>query len=292
MKNKFISALTLSVVALITVFSSCSIDDETGSTLPGKKPDIQLVSDANLGSIITNSEGFTLYFFTPDVASPTICEGECATVWPPYYKENPSLGTGLNAKDFAVVTRPDGKKNTTYKGWPLYTFIEDKKAGDTKGEKLENAWFVAKPDYTIMIGHTQLVGEDGKNYSNLYMPGNERFTPYFTSDRGVTLYTFSKDTENKNTFTSETDQVKNAVFPVYLGNSPLVIPSVLNKADFGSIKVFNNQQLTYKGRPIYTHKGDNNMMGSTKAISIPTPGVWPVATAANIAIQLPPAPSK
>ncbi len=288
MKKTVLFPLSFFLTGIVALFSACSNDgDYVIPEKPDVSQDINLIVDKKFGKILTDERGYTLYFFTPDVNSPTICTGECEVAWPVYYKENPSLSDGLDKKDFSVVIRPDGKKQTTYKGWPLYFFFEDKKPGEIKGDGLENAWFVAKPDYTIMIGHGQLIGEDGKEYTSKYQLGKERFTPYFTNDYGITLYNFSKDTQDKNNFTSETDEVKNAVFPIFSHNNDIILPSVLNKADFRIVKVFNKNQLSYKGRPIYTYSKDNNQIGSTKAVSVSTPGVWPVATDDNIPLILP-----
>jgi predicted lipoprotein with Yx(FWY)xxD motif len=291
MKKKSIITALLSLLVLITVFSSCKNDDKVSPGAPEVKKDINLTNNAKLGKILSDEAGRTLYFFTPDVTNnPTLCVGDCAVAWPPFYKENPSLGTGLDPKDFGVITRTDGKKQSTYKGWTLFYFKDDVAAGDTKGEGLENAWFVAKPDYTIMLGHAQLVGLDGVSYTSNYKPGTDRFSPFFTDDRGVTLYTFTKDGDKKNNYTSATDQTVNAVWPIFPGSKTLVLPSILKASDFDIIMVFNNPQLTYKGKPVYTFGKDNRVMGSTKGVSVPTPGIWPVATDTNLAIQLPAAP--
>jgi len=70
-------------------------------------------------------------------------------------------------------------------------------AGQTLGEGIGNIWFVAKPDYTIMLVNAQLVGHDTKSYKSDYTEGIGK-TTYFTDDREVTLYTFKLDSLNKN----------------------------------------------------------------------------------------------
>jgi predicted lipoprotein with Yx(FWY)xxD motif len=47
--------------------------------------------------------------------------------------------------DFGAITREDGKRQTTYKGWPLYYYAGDKAPGDVLGQGLGNVWFVANP---------------------------------------------------------------------------------------------------------------------------------------------------
>ena len=52
---------------------------------------------------------------------------------------------GVKADDFGVITRDDGKKQSTFKGMPLYYFFKDKKAGDTFGQGVNNVWYVVAP---------------------------------------------------------------------------------------------------------------------------------------------------
>ncbi|HHB79284.1 MAG TPA: hypothetical protein ENK85_08635, partial [Saprospiraceae bacterium] len=121
--------------------------------------DVQLSTDTNLGQILVDANGNTLYYFTKD-AEPdaSACTGGCVTNWPVFHASNPAVGTGLDANDFGEFTRADGAMQTTYKGWPLYYFVNDANPGDTNGEAKNNVWFVAKPDYGIMLMNDVLVG--------------------------------------------------------------------------------------------------------------------------------------
>ena len=195
--------------------------------------------------------------------------------------QSTKVGAGLNLADFGSVTAPAGTKQLTYKGWPLYTYAPPvngvntpEAAGSTSGEGFGGIWFVAKPDYTVVLANAQLVGLDGKNYTSTYTEGIGK-TIYFTTASGITLYTFAKDSANLNKFT-KSDFSNNSVFPIY-DTSSIVVPSTLNKTDFATIQVFGKNQLTYKGWPLYNYGKDSTVRGSTKAVSFPVPGIWPVA---------------
>jgi len=236
--------------------------------------DIRLMENGEFGNIITDSNGNTLYFFAKDAGGTSACEGDCIDNWPIFYAEDPSLGEGLDPDDFGSIDRGAGQMQTTYKGWPLYYFVNDEDPGDMNGEGLIEAWFVAKPDYTIMLVENQLTGNDGKNYKSDYTEGTE-VTQYFTDDKGLTLYTFINDFYNKNKFTNE-DFSNNNVWPIY-EEEQILIPSILNEENFGSIDVSGKKQLTYKGWPLYYFGQDMMVRGNTKGVSVPSPGVWPVA---------------
>ena len=237
--------------------------------------DVQVTNTAEYGDILTDREGLSLYFFTKDAQSEaSSCTDGCLDAWPLFDQGNLYLPEDLNRDDFARFERADGSMQVTFKGWPLYYYQSDENPGDINGEGVINSWYVAKPDYTIMLMDDQLVGEDGLNYTGDYEEGEE-IVQYFVDDKGRTLYTWTNDFKNQNNFTAE-DFSNNGVWPVYEEDN-VVAPSVLNSADFGSIDVYGKQQMTYKGWPLY-HYGDDNMeRGSNKGVSFPDPGVWPVA---------------
>lgn len=182
---------TFFVFSIASIALACSKSSSpTPPTPPTPKPGVQLADNAKFGKILTDSAGNTLYFFSIDADGNSGCTGGCLTAWPIFYTNSSLLGTGLDANDFATITRTDGKPQTTNKGWPLYYFQNDAKAGDVNGDLVGKVWYVAKPDYTIMLASAQLVGNDGRDYDSLYQP-NLGITQYITDDRGRTLYAFS-----------------------------------------------------------------------------------------------------
>ncbi|ANI88434.1 hypothetical protein A9P82_03415 [Arachidicoccus ginsenosidimutans] len=283
MKTKTVSRLLAGV--FILGLSACSkSNSSTTSDNTDKSSTIQLSSNATFGNIITDGNGMTLYFFSIDATGQSGCSGDCTVAWPTYYAATPTIGDGLNSSDFGTITRPDGSKQTTYKGWPLYYYMGDTKAGDVTGDAVNNVWFVAKPDYTVMLANEQLVGNDGKNYTGDYQEGTG-VTQYITDAVGNTLYSFTPDKFNTNTFT-KSDFSNNAVWPIDTISTIQSVPSILKKSDFAVIQVFGKPQLTYKGWPLYYFGADGMMRGNTKGVSVPTPGVWPIVnTKTNTAPQ-------
>ena len=247
---------------------------------------IRIYTSPTLGSYLADSSGHALYMFANDANGLNNCAGPCELVWPYFLEDslnNDNLGdTSLHLSDFKTIVAANGKKQTTYKGWPLYYYAPavggsantPEAAGATTGEGVGGVWFVAKPDYTIMLANFQLMGNNGKLYKSDYTEGTGR-TVYFTDGKGVTLYAFANDRLNKNNFT-RSDFSNNGSWPIN-ENLTVVAPSVLDKTLFGSIDVFTRKQLTYKGRPIYYFGLDSMMRGSNKGVSVGSvPGTWPV----------------
>jgi predicted lipoprotein with Yx(FWY)xxD motif len=240
---------------------------------------IQLKSDSHFGSIIADGNGNTLYFFSMDANGSSACTAGCLAAWPVFYAASPTIGTGLMATDFSTITHSDGTLQTTYKGWPLYTYYGDMTPGNINGDGIQGLFFVAKPDYTVMLANIQLVGNDGVKYDSLYKPGTG-LTQYLTDDRGVTLYSFSLDKADSNKFT-KSDFSNDGVFPIVQVTSTQNVPSTLSKTMLGTITVFGKTQLTFKGWPVYRFGADSLIRGNTRGVSVPTPGFWPLMNVAS-----------
>jgi len=85
-------------------------------------------------TVVTNAKGLTLYWFVPDTATTSKCNGSCATFWPPV-KGPATAGAGVTGK-LATITRADGSAQATYNGHPLYTYVGDHAPGQATGDGL------------------------------------------------------------------------------------------------------------------------------------------------------------
>jgi len=82
-------------------------------------------------TVLTDDEGYTLYWFGPDSATKSACQGSCARSWLPV--TGPATwGPGVTGSIGAIV-RPGGALQATYDGHPLYTTTADTGPGQTKG---------------------------------------------------------------------------------------------------------------------------------------------------------------
>ncbi|MFD2932568.1 hypothetical protein [Spirosoma flavum] len=265
----YTNRLLVTTLLLVVVLFSCNEENPTIVS-----PDLALKT-SSLGNVLTGEGGKTLYFFAPDVAGDATCSGGCKDVWPVFYKETPTLSAGLKSTDFATITRTDGAKQTTFKGWPLYYFKNDAKAGDVNGENVGNVWMVAKAHYTVMLASRQLIGNDGKSYTFDTKEGTGN-SLFLVDSTGRTLYAFANDKNNVNKYT-KADLSNNPTWPIFETSAVIGdIPSVLSKTNFTTITSVGKTQLAFKGWPLYYFGPDLAQRGNTKGVSVPKPGVWPV----------------
>jgi predicted lipoprotein with Yx(FWY)xxD motif len=120
------------------------------------------VARTNLGRILVNSSGRTLYLFKKDTGRKSTCYGQCAEFWPPLKAGGkPTAGSGAQASKIGTTKRRDGTRQVTYNGHPLYLFAQDTRRGDTNGEGVKAfgaRWFAVSPAGTQVTAHSSSSG--------------------------------------------------------------------------------------------------------------------------------------
>lgn len=135
MRSKWWVPTGLAAVALIG--TACGSSASTGSggsasTSAGAASSSALTTAKISGaSVLTNSKGFTLYWFAIDTPGKSLCNGSCAKFWPPV-KGPVKAMAGVSGK-FATITRSDGTMQETWNGHPLYTYVGDTAPGQNNG---------------------------------------------------------------------------------------------------------------------------------------------------------------
>jgi predicted lipoprotein with Yx(FWY)xxD motif len=284
-KDIFVILLSLALVAILMAGCTQSTPAVPSTPQPTVQPttaapaDTIKVSSSSLGTIMTDANGMTLYYFANDVpaSGTSTCTGtlNCSTTWPAFSVDTVSVSSPLlDPADFSSITRADGQKQTTWYGWPLYRFSKDTKPGDVNGENLLKKWYVLKaPEYTVLIRTTPTLGA------------------FLTDTSGKTLYFFSKDS----TGTSACTGTCLAKWPAFdAGN--VVAPSALKVSDFATVtRADGVKQSSYMGRPLYYFSGDSgpgqtsgegfinswsvaNTSGTMPVFATPTPTPTPVPT--------------
>ena len=138
MGKRWLVPVSLAAAALIA--TGCGSSSSGGGTSnPGGGSHTSAATTANelkttkVGSatLLTDSKGFTLYWFVPDTTTTSKCNGECAKFWPPI-KGPVTAGPGVTGT-LGTITRADGSTQATWNGHPLYTFKEDTAPGQANG---------------------------------------------------------------------------------------------------------------------------------------------------------------
>lgn len=213
------------------------------------KPAGQLAVSTNpdLGKVLTDSAGMTLYRFDADTAEPpkSNCDGDCAEAWPPVPADDATAGAGIDESLLGEVTRSDGTKQLTIAGWPAYRYAKDTKAGETNGQGVNDKWFALAPD--------------GKKASLADLPGlsvrKTELGDVVVDKNGMTVYRFSKDQAWPKSISACTGSCLEkwpAVAPV----AEKDVKGIVKKGLMPFTRPDGIKQMSIDCWPIYTFSGD------------------------------------
>jgi predicted lipoprotein with Yx(FWY)xxD motif len=122
---------------------------ETTTASSGGSGVVSVADNPELGEILVDSKGFTLYNFEKDEGGESSCFNACAAAWPPYTVSGPpKAGSGAQASLLSTTKRSDGSTQVVYNDWPLYTYVGDSKPGDTTGNDVDQfgaEWYALTP---------------------------------------------------------------------------------------------------------------------------------------------------
>jgi predicted lipoprotein with Yx(FWY)xxD motif len=123
---------------------------DTAASTGGGAGVVAVAKVADLGPVIVDSEGLTLYDFHKDKGGKSSCYGACAGAWPPLLTEGePKAEAGAMSNQLGTTKRKDGTVQVTYAGWPLYTYVGDKGPGEANGNDFSQfgaQWYALMPN--------------------------------------------------------------------------------------------------------------------------------------------------
>ena len=97
-----------------------------------------MMMTSTAGNVLATPAGMTLYTYDKDTAGQSNCYADCAQAWPPFLGDSASKPAG----NLTLLPRSDGSMQWAADGKPLYTFVQDKKPSEVKGENFHNVWHV------------------------------------------------------------------------------------------------------------------------------------------------------
>jgi len=171
MKRKI--AILIAAAALSgTVLVTAALGQASSASAQASKGTFVALGRTPLGRVLVDARGRTLYLFENDKHGKSACYGACAAYWPPLLSTvKPRPGKGVRASLLGSTKRTDGKRQVTYAGHPLYTFVGDKRATQTTGEGLTDfgaAWDVVSATGRAVEPTTSDSGGTGNGYGGSY----------------------------------------------------------------------------------------------------------------------------
>jgi len=161
------SPIPLAVIALVAALSiaGCGGDGDDASSgaggngqgsaaaneppASGRPTIVSSASVSELGEVIVDSEGFTLYDFHKDTGGSPSCYDACAETWPPLLADGDlQASEGAEESQLGIVNRTDGTVQVTYAGYPVYTYTGDEEAGEANGHDIDSfgaEWYALQP---------------------------------------------------------------------------------------------------------------------------------------------------
>lgn len=143
-----VAALVLGLAGL----TACGDESDTPASGPAASEassgtKLATADVGDLGKIVVDGNGRTVYVFDKDTSGKSNCEGDCLAKWPvvPAGEGTPQV-EGIAASLVGTVTRSDGSKQLSIDGLPIYLFASDTKSGEAKGQAVGGVWWVVGPD--------------------------------------------------------------------------------------------------------------------------------------------------
>lgn len=149
--RRLVTALAAALPATLAL-AACG-GSSSSSTSAANATQVDARTDGALGTILTTASGRVLYMFPLDDAHRVSCVNECAVMWVPLtaaHHRPPVAGSGVEQSLLGTDPNPaGGARVVTYDGWPLYTYLDDTKPGQARGQaflSFGGYWYVIAPN--------------------------------------------------------------------------------------------------------------------------------------------------
>jgi predicted lipoprotein with Yx(FWY)xxD motif len=155
----------LSALAVILGLTVSHSGPKAGALSTSPPSTVVTTRDTGLGQILVDTQGRTLYLFAKDTGPASTCEGSCTSYWPPVPVSGvPHAAGGAAAASVGVITGSGKNRQLSYAGHPLYYFVGDSEAGQTRGEALDQfgaKWFAINSTGAAVVNAPSSSGNAG-----------------------------------------------------------------------------------------------------------------------------------
>jgi predicted lipoprotein with Yx(FWY)xxD motif len=149
--------LSAGLLAIALLAGACGSSSTPSSPPSAVPPTINASSTPQFRNGVLTLGGWALYVFQPDADQRATCKDSCAVAWPPVLlsrAQQPTAGPGVQASLLGTDPYSSTQSVVTYKGWPLYTYVNDLTAGVAAGQGTNlngGYWYVIRPDGTPIV---------------------------------------------------------------------------------------------------------------------------------------------
>lgn len=231
--------------------------DTTGG-LPAPGQAHVILENTAVGTVLAAqvANGYrSLNMLTFDTPTSATCTGPCTGIWPPLLtNRQASAGPGVSQDGLGILTRPDGTRQVTYFGHPVYLFFGDLGAGApsglTNGEYLvdqfaHGVWYLLAASGIPDPGPLPIASMTFAQGTVLAVNPPSPF-----ASRPFAVYAFSADSATASACTGTCARF----WPPVLVNGSLTAAagSGVDQAALGTItRPDGTVQVTYFGHPLY-----------------------------------------
>ena len=139
-------ALAVLGAALLLAFAGCggdSSDEDPRATAAGSsRMTVSVEAIDGVGDVLVDSDGAALYTADQEADGRVLCTRSCADIWIPLTLPGGRESSGPDdvSDELGVAERPDGDRQLTFGGQPLYRFADDPAAGEVTGDGLSDTF--------------------------------------------------------------------------------------------------------------------------------------------------------
>ena len=129
----------LALIGLAVAVSGCGGTASAGGTMPTSSSSsgmtVAVKHVDSVGNVLVDAKGDALYSPDQEANGMILCKGSCTSIWVPLTVSAGAKPSGAGEVNtmLGTVHRPDGSEQVTYRGKPLYTFVEDSSPGKVTG---------------------------------------------------------------------------------------------------------------------------------------------------------------
>ena len=156
--------IRLVLAVIVVAMAGVGVAMAATRSTSAKNGTVKTAKVGKFGSVLVAANGMTLYRYTPDKKNVSVCNGACASYWPPLLVKGtakPTAGSGASASLLGTTMRSGGAEQVTYAGFPLYYYAGDKKPGQANGQGFQKTWYVVSATGALVKNAVKASGSGG-----------------------------------------------------------------------------------------------------------------------------------